>query len=135
METAPFGSEFMAPRTAVHQIIDLHLMLMYLGVPINPKSYIFGDNKAVVTKPTIPTSTLSKRSHLAAYHRVQEAIAAGYQQFHWKDGKSNSADILSKHYRFTTIWPLLQPLLFWKGDTSDLASKSKRSDRIPTKNV
>ena len=51
METATFGSDFVAGRTAVDQIIDHCLTLMYLCVPINPKSYMFGDNKAVVTMP------------------------------------------------------------------------------------
>ena len=58
--TVTFGSEFVAARTAINQIIDIHLTLMYLGVPINPNSYMFGENKAVVTNASIPTSTLSK---------------------------------------------------------------------------
>ena len=59
-------------------------------------------------------------------------IAAGYLQFDWKDGKCNPADILSKHREFAGIWPLLQPLLFWKGDTCELTTKTKGSDRIFT---
>ena len=43
----------------------------------------------MVTNATILISALLKRSHLAAYQRVQEAIAAGYLQFHQKDWKSN----------------------------------------------
>ena len=58
---------------------------------------------------------------------IREAIAAAYQQFHWKDGKSNPAD--SKHWEFASIWPLLKPLLFWKGDTSELTTKTNGSDR------
>ena len=69
-ETATCGSEFVAARTAVDQIINLCFTLMYLGVPINPKSYMFGDNMTVVSKASIPISTLSKRSQLAAYPRV-----------------------------------------------------------------
>ena len=61
---------------------------------------MFGDNKSVVDSASIPTSTLSKKSTLASYHRVREAIAAGYIQFNWKDEKSNPADILSKHWEF-----------------------------------
>ena len=97
VETATYGSEFVAARTAVDQIIDIHTTLRYLGVPIRDKSYMFGDNKSVVTGSTIPNSTISKRHHLASYHRVREAIAAKFISFHWKDGKSNPADILSKH--------------------------------------
>ena len=91
---------------------------------------MFGENKSVVDSASIPTTTLSKKSTLAAYHRVREAIAAGYVQFNWKDVKSNPADILSKHWKFASIWRLLKALLFWKGDTSELTAKTKGSDRI-----
>ena len=105
---------------------------MYLGDPIRSKSYMFGDNKSVVDSASIPTSTLSKKSTLASYHRVREAIGAGYLQFNWKDGKSNPADFLM-FWEFTSIWPLFKPLLFCNGDTSELSAKTKWSDRISMK--
>ena len=129
VETATYGSEFVAARTAVDQIIDIRTTLRYLGVPIRDKSYMFGDNRSVVTSSTIPNSTISKRHHLASYHRVREAIAAKYISFHWKDGKSNPADILRKHWEFATVWPMLKPILFWRGET---ATQQKGSDRIPS---
>ena len=129
VETATYGSEFVAARTAVDQIIDIRTTLRYLGVPIRDMSYMFGDNRSVVTSSTIPNSTISKRHHLASYHRVREAIAAKFISFHWKDGKSNPADILSKHWEFATVWPMLKPILFWRGET---ATQLKRSDRIPS---
>ena len=129
VETATYGSEFVAARTAVDQIIDIRTTLRYLGVPIRDKSYMFGDNKSVVTSSTIPNSTISKRHHLASYHQVREAIAAKFISFHWKDGKSNPADILSKHWEFATVWPMLKPILFWRGET---ATQLKGSDRIPS---
>ena len=90
---------------------------------------MFGDNRSVVTSSTIPNSTISKRHHLASYHRVREAIAAKYISFHWKDGKSNPADILSKHWEFATVWPMLKPILFWRGVT---ATQLRESGRIPS---
>ena len=90
---------------------------------------MFGDNRSVVTSSTIPISTISKRHHLASYHRVREAIAAKFISFHWKDGKSNPADILCKHWEFATVWPLLKPTLFWRGET---ATQLTGSDRIPS---
>ena len=78
VETATFGSEIVAARIATDQIIDLRYTLMYLGVPVRSRSYMFGDNKSVVDSASQPTSTLSKKSTLASYHRVTEAIAAGY---------------------------------------------------------
>ena len=68
VETATYGSEFVAARTAVDQIIDIRTTLRYLGVPIRDMSYMFGDNRSVVTSSTIPNSTISKRHHLASYH-------------------------------------------------------------------
>ena len=94
---------------------------------------MFGDNKSVVDSASIPTSTFSKKSTLASYHRVREAIVAGHLQFNWKDGKSNAADILSNHWEFTSIRPLLKPLLFRNGDTHELTAKTKGRDRISAK--
>ena len=57
VETATYGSEFVASKTATEQIIDLRHTLRYLGVPIKTKSYLFGDNRSVVTSSTLPHST------------------------------------------------------------------------------
>ena len=78
-----------------------------------------------------PTPPSPKDTILASYHQVREAIAAKYISFHWKDGKSNPADILSKHWEFATVWPMLKPILFWRGET---ATQLKGSDRIPSTN-
>ena len=75
-----------------------------------------------------PINAYSNRHHLVSYHRVREAIAPKYISFYWKDGKSNPADILSKHWEFATVWPMLKPILFWRGET---ATQLKGSDRIP----
>ena len=97
--------------------------------PSETRATCLGDNRSVVTSSTIPNSTISKRHHLASYHRVRETIAAKFISFHWKDGKSNPADILSKHWEFATVWPLLKPIPFWRGET---ATQLKESDRIPS---
>ena len=76
-----------------------------------------------------PIDAYSKRHHLISYHRVREVIPAKFISFHWKDGKSNPADILSKHWEFATVWPMLKPILFWRGET---ATQLKGSDRIPS---
>ena len=54
VETATYGSEFVAAKTATEQIMDLRYTLSYLGVPIKSKSYMFGDNRSVVTSATLP---------------------------------------------------------------------------------
>ena len=82
VETATYGSEFVASKTATEQILDLRHTLRYLGVQIKTKSYLFGDNRSVVTSSTLPHSTLGKRHNIFAYHRVREAIASKILSYH-----------------------------------------------------
>ena len=120
VETATFGSEYVAARTCTEQIIDLRNTFRYLGVPVEGASFMFGDNETVVNTASIPHSKLHKRHNALSYHRTREAIAAGFIRFHHVKGKSNPADIHSKHWDYPSVWPQLRPLLFWRGDAADL---------------
>ena len=73
VETATYGSEFVASRTCVEQIIDLRATLHYLGVRVRNKSYMFGDNKSVVDSSTTVHAKLHKRHSILSFHRVCEA--------------------------------------------------------------
>ena len=119
VETSTFSSKFVAARIATEQIIDLRLTLMYMGVPVR-RSVMFGDNESVIKNGTIPHSKLNKWHNALAYHRVREAIAAGIISFFHIPGKENPADILSKHWGYQQIWKVLQPILFWNGNTARL---------------
>ena len=120
VESATYGSEFTAARIAVDQIIDLRYTLRFLGVPLEGKAHMFGDNESVVTSSTFPFSKLNKRHNILSYHRVREAIAAKFVDFHHISGKLNPADILSKHWANCDVWKMLQAVLFCPGDTADL---------------
>jgi len=72
--TATYGSKFVAACIATDQIIDIHISLQYLGVPIYSKSYMFGDKQSFVTSSTIPHSGLNKQHNALSYHHVHEAI-------------------------------------------------------------
>ena len=54
VETATYGSEFVAVKTATEQIMDIRQTLRYLGASIGSKSSLFGDNRSVVTSATEP---------------------------------------------------------------------------------
>jgi hypothetical protein len=120
VETATYGSEFVAARTCVEQIIDLRTTLRYLGVPVRDKSYMFGDNKSVVDSSSQVHSKLHKRHTMLSFHRVREAVASGMIDFNFIPGDINPADILSKHWGYSQIWPQLKTVLFWKGDTAEI---------------
>ena len=130
VETATFGSEFNAARTATEQIIDLRYTLRMLGVPLL-RSYMFGDNQSVLLNSTVPSSQLNKRHNALAYHRVREAVAAKLMYFFWMAGKNNPSDVVSKHCGFADAWPKLKPLLFWRGDTSSLIPVKGELQAVP----
>jgi hypothetical protein len=120
VETATFGSEFNAAKSAVEQIIDIRLTLRYFGVPIQGRSMMFGDNQSVVTNSIIPHSQLNKRHLALAYHKVREAVSSDMLNFYHIDGTNNPADIMSKLWGYQQVAPHLRALLFWHGDTSEV---------------
>jgi hypothetical protein len=94
--------------------VDVAVMLLQSSTV--GKSYMFGDNKSVITSGTIPHSSLNKRHNALAYHRVREAIASDIIWFFHIDGKLNPADVLTKFLPHATFWPLIKPWLFWRGE-------------------
>ena len=118
VETATFGSEYVAARTCTEQIIDLRMTLRYLGVPVEGPSYMLGDNKTVVDTAAHPHGKLQKRHNALSFHRTRYAIAAGITRFYHIRGNTNPADILSKHWEYRAVWPMLRAILFWHGDTA-----------------
>eukprot|EP00977_Amphora_coffeiformis_P024646 scaffold16513_cov158-Amphora_coffeaeformis.AAC.1 len=132
VETATYGSEFMAARQATERIIDLCYTLRSFGVPLDGPAWLFGDNKSVVTSSTIPHSTLGKRWNALSYHRVREAIAGGWLRFEHIPGTENPADVLTKSLAWNVLKTYIEPLLFWKGETSDAPSGSPNRERSIT---
>ena len=136
VETSTYGSEFVAAKIATDQLVDIRLTLRYMGIKIEPHGYMFGDNKSVVTQSTLPHSQLTKRHHLYSYHRVREAVAAGFLRMFHIPGTDNPADVLSKHAGAPQSWPILKYLLFWRGDpdsdsqSSTTKKKKKKSMKV-----
>jgi hypothetical protein len=103
VETATYGSEFVAARVCVEQIINLRTTLRYLGVPVRDKSYMFGDNKSVVDSSMQLHAKLHKRHTMLSFHRVREAIASSIVGFFYVPEDINPADILSKHWGYSQV--------------------------------
>ena len=78
-----YGSEMVAARTAVEQIIENRNFLRYLGVEVKQISYLFGDNESVENGASTPTAKLNKRHNFLSFHWTREAIAAGFIRFHF----------------------------------------------------
>ena len=116
IETATYGLEFVAAKTAREQIMDIRQTLRYLGAPIGSKSFWFGENRSVITSPTLPHSTLTKHHIILAFHRVREAIAAKLMAFYWIQSGYNLSDMLSKHWDHPTVYPMILKLLITRGN-------------------
>jgi hypothetical protein len=118
VETARYGSEFVAARLATEQIMDLMYTLRSLGVPIDGPAWMFGDNQSVITSSTIPYSSLNKRHNVLSYQKVRKAIVSKVMYFLHVPGVYNPANVLTKALPWIMFWSLAQPLLFWKGETA-----------------
>ena len=125
VELATFGSENNAAREAVQQINANKLTLMYLGAPIHDTPILLGDNQSVVNSDTSPKGKLHKRHLMLSYNYVRENIAARKLRFAHIPGVINPSDMLSKHWAYQKVWPVLQPVLFWRGDTMKLITENK----------
>jgi hypothetical protein len=83
-------------KSAVEMIEALRYKLRMFGVPVDGPTNIFCDNGAVVVNTTRPESTLSKRHHSIAYHRVREAVAAETVRVSKEHTSTNLADLFTK---------------------------------------
>ena len=83
-------------RIAVELIESLRYKLRMFGIPIDGPTNVYCDNEAVTKNSIFPESTLKKKHNSIAYHRTQEAVAAGTIRVTKEDGKTNLADVLTK---------------------------------------
>ena len=96
VESSTFGSEFVALRIAVEQIISLRYKLRMLGIPIEGHANIFCDNDSVFKNASIAESRLTKKNNSVCFHRVRESVASGITMPHKVHTDFNLADILTK---------------------------------------
>ena len=126
VETATYGSEFMAARQVVEQIIDIRYTLRMFGVPLDGPVWLISDNQAVINSTTIPHSSLSKCWNALSYHRCHEAIAAGIVHFEFLPGCENPSNILTKNLPCAKAHVFVEPLLLWKGETVSSGTPNQR---------
>ena len=96
VETSTYGSEVVSGRIAVDLMVELQYNLRMLGAPVKGSSYLFGDNKSMITNTSLPHSMLKKRQSANNYHRVREAVAAGIVSMVFCPTKYNLADMGTK---------------------------------------
>ena len=119
VECATYGAEFIAGRTCFEQIVELRNYLRYLGVPINQKTFVFGDNKTMIESSKFPASQLRKRHHILSYHYVRSIMATKIISLHHLASESNSADIATKFWSHNKCYrSIIKPIFNCMGDTA-----------------
>ena len=120
-ETSTYGSEFVASRSCIEQIIDHRNYLQYLGVEVYEISYMWGDNESQIMSATIPHAKLHKRHQILSFHYVRGIISQGWINLQHLRSDKNASDPLTKHWGYQSVWKtILQPLFHHVGDTRNL---------------
>ena len=128
VETSTYGSELVAARIATDLVIEMRYKLRMLGIRLEESSVMVGDNMAVVINTTLPSSTLKKKHQACNYHRVREAIAAGFIRFGYITTHVNLADVCTKPLGSEAFHSLLKEYMFRRPCSIDLIpSKSEKA--------
>eukprot|EP00957_Ditylum_brightwellii_P163273 12432499-Ditylum_brightwellii.AAC.1 len=71
VEIATYGSEIVAARTAVNQIVDLCYTLCMLDIPLTGPAWMIGDNLSVVKSVTMSSGKLLKIQRVAVWGAIK----------------------------------------------------------------
>ena len=129
VETLTYGAELVAACIAVDLVIEMRYKLRMLGVKMEKKTVMIGDNLSVVINTTIPSSSIKKKHLSCAYHRVRESIAGQYVRFGHIDSEQNLADINTKPLGNTAFHRLVDPYLFRLPKTLINEKNKEKSDK------
>ena len=72
VEMINFGAEFCAIKQATEYIRGICYMLRVMGLPCDEPTYVYGDNKSILSNTSAPAFQLKKNSNSIAYHFVRE---------------------------------------------------------------
>ena len=112
VETSTYGSEMVAARIAIDLIIEMRYKFRMLGIKLEDKTMLVGDNMSVVLNTTIPSSSLKKKHLACSYHRIREAIAGGFVIYGHIPSEMNLADIGTKPLGTMAFHRLIGPYMF-----------------------
>mmetsp|Transcript_15155 Transcript_15155/g.22347 ORF Transcript_15155/g.22347 Transcript_15155/m.22347 type:complete len:89 (-) Transcript_15155:82-348(-) len=67
-----------------------------MGIPVEGFTYIFGDNKSILSNTQKPPLVLNKKSSSIAYHYVREGVAKDEWHTTYLNTHYNPSDMLTK---------------------------------------
>ena len=96
IETSTFGSEFIAMKQCCEYLRGLRFKLRMMGIVVDGPSFVYGDNKSVLTNASVPESVLRKKSNSIAYNYIREGSASDEWRVAYINTHHNVADLLTK---------------------------------------
>ena len=112
VESSTYGSELVAMRIAIENLLGLRYKLRMMGMNVEKCSTLLGDNNSVIVNTQLPSSSIKKKHNSVAFHKAREAVAAGYVRTGHIDGTENPSDVLTKAVSPTEFYRLTGPILF-----------------------
>ena len=112
VETSTFGSEMIAARIAVDLLVEMRYKLRCLGINVERRSVLLGDNLSVVVNTTLPSSKIKKKHLSCSIARIREAVAAGFVRFGHIRSELNVSDIATKPLGPLAFHRIAHPFLF-----------------------
>ena len=67
-----------------------------MGIPVEARTCIYGDNQSVLANATMPDSTLKKKSQSISYHFVSDGAARNEWRTLYVNTHDNEADLLTE---------------------------------------
>jgi len=91
-----YEAEFNSCRIATEEVMSVQMAFHMLGVPIDPKLTMAGDNSAVVMSTGSPNVSIKKKNVSISYHFCRAHVAAGSVEPIWIPSSDNIADLYTK---------------------------------------
>jgi hypothetical protein len=75
VETSAFGAKFVAMKNRMETVRGLKHKLHMMGIPIEDRACLYGDNMSAIHNTQRPESMLKKKSNSVCYHCCREHVA------------------------------------------------------------
>jgi hypothetical protein len=128
VESASYGSELVAARIAIENVLAMRYKLRMLGMPVERYCTLICDNQSVVSSLQMPSSSLNKKHNAIAYHKCREAVAAGFIRVAFIRSAGNLADLLTKPLGEQKLPYDVRYLLFGDENTTGNGSRGVTRD-------
>ena len=129
--TSTYTAEMAAAKTAAEEAISIRYMLRSLGVPVEGRTFLWGDNLGSLTSQDNPGAQCKKKHSQVAFHYVRECNAAGiidvrkiHTDFNLSDPFTKPLGRIAFDRAFDRIYGLRKPAL----DSSVRLDKGRKTN-------